>query len=105
MKQRLRTLAHARTGDKGDTSFISLTVYCRSNFSIIDRQVTEEAVMLQFIGLRSNRVERYALPLLGALNFALHGVLYGGVTRSLALDAHGKTLAFTLLEMEVYISS
>ena len=101
MTVRLRELAHSRTGDKGDTSNISLIAYRREDFAWLERQVTAERVRTHFIHLCHGDVLRYALPQLGALNFVLHQALGGGVTRSLALDAHGKALSSLLLDMEI----
>ncbi|WP_174292038.1 AtuA-related protein [Sphingomonas bacterium] len=101
MKRRLHALAHARAGDKGDISLISVIAYRQADFVLLERQLTGEAVARHFARLSPDRVERFTLPSLGALNFVLHGALRGGVTRSLALDAHGKTLASTLLEIEI----
>ena len=97
----LRELAHSRTGDKGDTSNISLIAYERANYPLLARFVTAERVREHFAGIVRGGVTRYELPLLGALNFVMEGALGGGVTRSLALDAHGKSLSSALLSMEI----
>lgn len=99
----LRTLAHSRTGDKGDTSNISLIAYRREDFEVLREQVTVERVRAFFAELlpEGAEVKRYELPELGALNFLLPGILKGGVTRSLALDAHGKTLGAALLDLPI----
>ena len=104
MKHRLHTLAHARTGDKGNISLISVIAYRAVDYPKLERSLTCAAVSLHFADLRPGRVERFAIPSLGALNFVLHGVLTGGVTRSLALDGHGKTLGFSLLEIEIDVA-
>ncbi|HEX5326581.1 MAG TPA: hypothetical protein VFW75_07925 [Acetobacteraceae bacterium] len=98
---KLRELAHARAGDKGDTSDISVIAYAPGDFAFLREQVTAERVRAHFAGIVRGAVERYELPGLGALKFVLHEALDGGVTRSLALDAHGKSLSCCLLEMEV----
>jgi hypothetical protein len=98
---RLRELAHARTGDKGDTAQISVIAYEAGDFAWLAEQVTAVRVCEHFAGLVRGRVVRYELPGLGALNFVLHQALDGGVTRSLALDAHGKCLSSVLLELEL----
>jgi hypothetical protein len=97
----LRELAHSRTGDKGDTSNISLIAYERADYPLLARYVTAERVREHFTGIVRGDVTRYELPRLGALNFVMEGALGGGVTRSLALDAHGKSLSSALLSMEI----
>ena len=101
MPQRLRAIAHSRTGDKGDTSNISVIAYDPKDYPRLERHVTAERVKEHFSELVRGEVVRHALPGLGALNFVLHGALGGGVTRSLALDTHGKSRGSWLLEMEV----
>ncbi|HEU4721487.1 MAG TPA: hypothetical protein VFS59_09000 [Gemmatimonadaceae bacterium] len=97
----LREVAHSRTGDKGDTSNISVIAYDAADYPLLVRHVTAERVRAQFAGVVRGEVTRYELPRLGALNFVLEGALGGGVTRSLALDAHGKGLSSALLAMEI----
>ena len=98
---KLRDVAHSRTGDKGNTSNISVIAYRAEDFPLICKLVTEERVQTQLAGLNPARVTRYELPKLGALNFVTAGALDGGVTRSLALDAHGKALSSILLDMDL----
>jgi hypothetical protein len=98
---RLHALAHARSGDKGDTSNISLVAYRREDFDLLRREVTAERVKSHLGRAVQGEVDRYELPRLGALNFVLHRALAGGVTRSLALDTHGKCLSSCLLAMEL----
>jgi hypothetical protein len=97
----LRELAHSRTGDKGDTSNISLIAYESADYPLLVRYVTAERVREHFAGIVRGDVTRYELPRLGALNFVMEGALGGGVTRSLALDAHGKSLSSALLSMTI----
>lgn len=97
----LRDLAHSRTGDKGDTSNISLIAYDAADYPLLVRYVTAERVRAHFAGIVRGGVTRYELPQLAALNFVLDGALGGGVTRSLALDAHGKSLSSALLSMQL----
>jgi hypothetical protein len=97
----LRQLAHARAGDKGDTVNISVIAYREADYPRLVREVTVERVRRHLAHLEPRDVVRYELPGLGALNFVIAGVLRGGVTRSLALDAHGKTLSSVLLDMEL----
>lgn len=98
---KLRAIAHARTGDKGDTSSISLIAYDEADYPRLVRHVTAERVAAHFVGLLRGGVDRYEVPSLGALNFVLHRALGGGVTRSLALDTHGKSLSSALLDIEI----
>lgn len=97
----LHHLAHARTGDKGDIVTISLIVFRAEDFSLIEEKVTAERVAAHFSALIEGPVQRYTLPQLGALNFVLHRPISNSVTRSLALDAHGKCLASALLALEI----
>lgn len=97
----LRDLAHVRTGDKGDTSQISVIAHDPADYPLLLAQVTVERVVAHLPGLSVRRALRYELPGLGALNLVLEGALTGGVTRSLALDAHGKTLGMQLLDLEI----
>ncbi|HEX4712009.1 AtuA-related protein [Phenylobacterium sp.] len=101
MKMRLHEVAHARAGDKGDVSMISVIAYRDEDYTALAAILTTGIVAAAFADLGLTRVERFELPGLGALNFVLHGALRGGVTRSLALDAHGKTLSSSLLALEV----
>jgi hypothetical protein len=98
---KLREIAHCRTGDKGNTANISVIAYDQSDYEWLAREVTADRVRDWFAPIVSGEVTRYELPSVGALNFVLQDALGGGVTRSLALDTHGKTLAFRLLEMEI----
>lgn len=98
---KLREIAHSRTGDKGNTSNISLIAFRADDYELIRNQVTAERVKAFFADIVRGDVVRYELPLLGALNFVLYDALGGGVTRSLSLDAHGKSLSSALLNMEV----
>jgi len=98
---KLREIAHARTGDKGDTSNISVIAYRPQDYDHLVRHLSAQRVKTHFAGLVRGEVRRYELPSLGALNFVLEHALGGGVTRSLALDAHGKSLSSALLELEL----
>ena len=103
---KLHTLAHSRTGDKGDTSNISIIAYRAEDYPLLCEQLTAERVAEFFAGLLepgAAPVRRYALPNVQALNFVLPGILRGGVTRSLALDAHGKCLGSALLDLDLAI--
>ena len=97
----LREIAHSRTGDKGNRSTISVIVYDMKDFSRIEASVTTERVKMLYKDLVKGEVERFVMPHLGALNFVLHDALGGGVTKSLALDAHGKSLSSAILSLEI----
>lgn len=99
----LSEIAHARSGDKGDTSNIGVIAYNEKHYPILAREVTAARVKTFFGDLVKGNVERYELPNLGALNFLLHEALGGGGTLSLRVDAQGKTLSAALLRMEVEV--
>lgn len=99
----LRELAHARSGDKGDTANVGLIALRREHYPLLVRQVTAARVARHFKGMIRGPVERYELPNLGALNFLLHGALDGGGTISLKTDAQGKVLSTALLRMEIEV--
>jgi hypothetical protein len=98
---KLREIAHSRTGDKGNTSNISVIAYDPKDYRLLVTQVTAERVKAHFAGVVEGSVVRYELPKIGALNFVMTETLGGGVTRSLALDAHGKSLSSALLDLEI----
>lgn len=98
---KLREIAHTRTGDKGNRSTLTVIAYEAQDFARLEAQLTAERVRRHYDGIVLGRVERFALPRLGALQFVLYEALAGGVTRSLALDAHGKTLSSHLLDMDI----
>ena len=93
----LHTLAHARTGDKGDRLNISLIAYVPELFPLLRDTVTEQVVWALFAHRQPSEVQRYVLPKLHAMNFVLDGVLDGGVTQALNVDSHGKTQSYRLL--------
>lgn len=97
----LRDIAHVRTGDKGDISQIAVIAYREEDFALLERMVTVERIAAHLTDLPVRLIRRYEVPGLSALNFVLEGALRGGVTRSLALDAHGKTLGSQLLDLEI----
>ena len=97
----VRAIAHARTGDKGDVCNISLVAFDRRDYPRLAEAVTHERVRAHFAGIVQGAITRYELPHLGALNFVMTRALGGGVTRSLALDAHGKSLSSLLLDLEI----
>ncbi|HID9688648.1 TPA: AtuA-related protein [Citrobacter amalonaticus] len=98
---KLREIAHSRTGDKGNISNISLIAWRPEDYSTLAEHVTAERVKVWFGDIVQGEVIRYELPELGALNFVMPKALGGGVTRSLALDMHGKGLSSALLDMPI----
>lgn len=99
----LHRIAHARTGDKGNHSNISLFAYQPEYFGLMVEQVTDKRVAELFAARRPTSVRRYLLPNLHGMNFVLENVLDGGVNDSLNLDMHGKSLSFLLLGLEVVV--
>ncbi|UIN23603.1 AtuA-related protein [Herbaspirillum frisingense] len=97
----LRDIAHSRAGDKGDISNISVIAYRIEDYALLERELTVERVRAHFAGVVQGEVVRHALPQLGALNFVMQRALGGGVTRSLALDAHGKALSGVMLDIKL----
>lgn len=98
---RVYDIAHSRAGDKSDTSNISVIAYDEAGWEILRTQLTSERVMQAFAHLAKGPVRRYELPRLMALNFVIERALGGGVTRSLAQDAHGKSLSSLMLTIEL----
>ena len=96
----LRYLAHARSGDKGDTANVGLIALDPEYYPVLKREVTVARVARHFKGMVSG-VERFELPNLNALNFLLHGALGGGGTISLKTDAQGKVYSTALLRLEI----
>ena len=101
MKVQLVDIAHARSGDKGDTANVGLIALRPEWYDLIARQVTRERVAEHFRGMIEGGVERFDLPNLNALNFLLHGALDGGGTLSLKTDAQGKVYSTALLRMTI----
>ena len=104
MRIPLAKIAHARSGDKGDTANVGVIAYDESHYPVLVREVTPERVKSHFGALVKGKVERFELPNLGALNFLLHESLGGGGTLSLCADAQGKTLGAGLLRMEIEVN-
>ena len=101
MKRKLFDLAHSRAGDKGDTSILSLIAYRAEDYPLLCEQVTAQAVKALLAGVVEGDVRRFELPDLGALLFVCDRALASGVTTSLRVDAHGKSLSSALLELEI----
>jgi hypothetical protein len=104
MRIQLTKLAHARSGDKGDTANVGLIALREEFYPLLVREVTAARVRQHFTGICKGAVERFELPNLGALNFLLHESLGGGGTLSLMTDAQGKTFSTALLRMEIDVS-
>ena len=103
MKIELLKLAHARSGDKGDTANVGVIALKEEFYDLLAREVTAEKVKEHFGAMVKGAVERFELPNLGALNFLLHESLGGGGTLSLMTDAQGKTFSTALLRMKIEI--
>jgi hypothetical protein len=101
MQIRLLDIAHARSGDKGDTANVGVIALRPEWFPLLQREVTIERVARHFDGVIKGDVERFDLPNLKALNFLLHGALDGGGTLSLKTDAQGKVFSTALLRMRI----
>jgi len=101
---KLLQVAHARSGDKGDTANVGLIAYKPEYYPMLVEQVTAERVKDHFKGICLGEVERFEVPNLYALNFLLHESLDGGGTQSLKTDAQGKTYSAALLRMEIEVS-
>ncbi len=101
MRVRLLDIAHARSGDKGDTANVGLLALRPEWYPVLERHVTRDRVAEHFSGIIEGSVERYELPNLHALNFLLHGALGGGGTLSLKTDAQGKVYSTALLRMVI----
>ncbi|MDQ3800061.1 MAG: hypothetical protein M3384_11450 [Acidobacteriota bacterium] len=104
MKVELLKLAHARSGDKGDTANVGVIALKDEFYPLLVREVTAEKVKAHFGAMVKGEVERFELPNLNALNFLLHESLGGGGTLSLMTDAQGKTFSTALLRMKIDVS-
>ena len=103
MHVQLVDIAHARSGDKGDTANVGLIALKPEWYELIVREVTRERVAQHFKGVITGGVDRFELPNLKALNFLLHGALDGGGTLSLKTDAQGKVFSTALLRMRLEV--
>ena len=101
MKKKLYDLAHCRAGDKGNTSILSLIAYRDEDYAVLCEKVSAQAVKRHLGHIIKGKVTRHEVPNVGALQFVCEQSLGGGVTTSLAMDAHGKSLSYALLEMEI----
>ena len=101
MRVKLQHVAHARSGDKGNTSNISVFAYTPDLYKLLEAQLTVQAFKAWYRGAIKGEVLRYEVPNLDALNFVAHGALGGGVSRSLSLDNYGKALSASILGFEI----
>ena len=99
----VREIAHARAGDKGDRSNVSVWAYEPRHYETLRRQLTPERLKSAFPSLLTGPIRRYELPALHGLNFVMDDALEGGVNSSLNLDSHGKSWSFLLLGLEVEV--
>jgi hypothetical protein len=97
----LGQIAHARSGDKGNHANIGVVAYTAVGFEFLRRELTPERVNRFFTDLGATKVDRYELPKIGALNFALHNALAGGASQSLRIDTQGKLLGTAVLDLEL----
>jgi len=104
VRVRLLDIAHARSGDKGDTANVGVIARRGEWYPVLERYLTQERVRDHFRGVIEGDVERFELPNLGALNFLLHGALGGGGTVSLKTDAQGKVFSTAMLRMTLDVS-
>ena len=100
---KLHDLAHARAGDKGTTSNVSVWVYDAADYPLVKSQLTAERIKTAFPGLFKGPVRRYELDQLQGLNFVMEDALEGGVNTSLGLDSHGKSWSFLILSLDVEV--
>jgi len=103
MKFRLLDIAHARSGDKGDTGNVGVIARRKEYYPLLMKYLTVERVKRHYEGITLGKVERFEMPNLWAINFLLHESLGGGGTKSLKNDAQGKTLSSAMLRMELDI--
>ncbi|MFN0317016.1 MAG: hypothetical protein ACKVQA_18505 [Burkholderiales bacterium] len=103
MQVQLRHLAHARSGDKGNTSNVCVIAYAPELYGLIKEQLTAERFKAHYAGVVKGRVDRFEVDNIGALNFVAYEALGGGVSRSLCLDNYGKSLSSRVLSMELEV--
>ena len=101
MSRKVYELGHSRAGDKGNTSNVSVIAFEVEAWAVLQRDLTADRVMQAYRHLAAGPVTRYELPRLRALNFVIENALGGGVTISLALDAHGKTLSYLMQDIDL----
>jgi hypothetical protein len=99
--RRIHDIAHARAGDKGNTSNISVWAYNPADYPLLKQQLTAERIRRAFPGLFTGGVTRYEMDHLYGLNFVLLDALEGGVNTSLNLDSHGKSFSYLILGLPI----
>jgi len=100
---KLHEIAHARAGDKGNTSNVSVWVYDPGDYPLLKEQLTADRIKAAYPDLIQGPIKRYALDHLHGLNFVMHDALEGGVNTSLGLDSHGKSWSFLILDLDVEV--
>ena len=103
MRVKLREIAHARSGEKGDTVNISVIAYREEDYELIEKQVTVASVRELYGPITKGEIRRYEVPNIGGLNFVLEGALGGGRSRTLAFDESGKALSSLILTMNIEV--
>ena len=98
---KLYNLAHCRTGDKGNTLTMSVIAYNPQDLPLLVEKLTEDVVKKHLEGIVLGKIERYILESIGAIQFICHEALSSGVTTSLTMDTHGKSLSYSILELEI----
>lgn len=98
---KLSEMAHCRTGDKGDYSLISVIAYSEEEYHTIYEKLTEDVVHKQFEEIVEGNITRYAIPNINSFIFEMENALGGGVTRTLAMDVHGKSLGYMMLDIDL----
>ena len=101
MSQKLADIAHSRAGDKGNTLVLSLFPLEEKDYPLLVEKITAEKVKQHLTHQLKGTVTRHEIPELQALLFTCENALTSGVTTSLAMDAHGKSLSYALLEMRI----
>lgn len=99
--RRIHDIAHARAGDKGDTSNVSVWVYDAADYALLKRELTTERLKAAFPKLLRGAIERHEMDHLHGLNFVMRDALEGGVNTSLNLDSHGKSFSYLILGLEI----
>jgi len=100
---KLRQMAHARAGDKGNTSNICVFTYRDEDYDLILDRLTVDRVREKFRGIVKGNITRYEAPVLKALNFVMEEALNGGVSRSLSLDRHGKSFSVLMMDIDIHV--
>ena len=105
VRLKLQDIAIARSGDKGNRATLSVIALEPADYPLLESLLSAERVRAHYGGTVQGEVQRYTLPHLGAVHFVMHEALGGGVTRTLALDAHGKTLSAAILDLNLDLAA